>query len=156
MSVVSRTVAAIPARTSVGTWRAVTDLLAPPGSAGRVRMEAVTNIAAVLITAEYTRQAPIVVISASGPRIRIRTAHGPDAADALAAEIPLVSSPCAGPRWTMSLPCGVDDIEEIRAALGQHPGIEVRDVTDGITTGEPGADASSGAWTIDYDELERP
>jgi len=56
----------------------------------------------------------------------------------------------------MSLPCGVDDIEEIRAALGRHPGIEVRDVTDGITTGEPSADTAGGAWTIDYDELERP
>lgn len=156
MSVVSRTVAAIPARTSVGTWNAVTDLLAPPGSAGRVRLEAVTNIAAVLITAEYTRQAPIVVIPASGPRTRIRTAHGPDAADAQAMEIPLVASLCADPGWTMSLPCGVDDIEEIRAALGRHPGIEVRDVTDGITIDEPGADADGGAWSIDYDELERP
>lgn len=96
MSVVSRTVAAIPARTSVGTWRTITDVLAPPGSAGRARLEAVTNIAAVLITAEYTRQAPIVVILSSGPRIRIRTAHGPDAADAQAAEIPLVASPCDG------------------------------------------------------------
>ena len=156
MSVVSRTVAAIPARTSVGTWNAVTDLLAPPGSAGRPRLEAVTNIAAVLITAEYTRQAPIVVIPASGPRIRIRTAHGPDAADAQAMEIPLVASPCADPGWTMSLPCGVDDIKEIRAALGRHPGIEVRDVTDGITIDDPGAETAGGAWSIDYDELERP
>jgi hypothetical protein len=56
----------------------------------------------------------------------------------------------------MSLPCGVDDIEEIRAALSRHPGIEVRDVTDGITIDEPGADADGGAWSIDYDELERP
>jgi hypothetical protein len=156
VTVVSRTVAAIPARTSVGTWKAITDLLAPAGSAGRARMEAVTNIAAVLITAEYTRQAPIVVIPASGPRIRIRTAHGPDAADARAAEIPLVASPCAEPGWIMSLPCGVDDIEEIRAALSQYPGIEARDVTDGITTGEPGADTAGGEWSIDYDELERP
>ena len=153
---VSRTVAAIPVRTSVATWKAVTDLLAPEGSAGRERLGAVTNIAAVLITAEYTRQAPIIVIPASGPRIRILTTHGPDAAEAQVAEIPLAVSPCAEPGWTMSLPCGVDDIEEIRAALGRHPGIKVRDVTDGITVDEPAQGAAADGWSIDYEEMERP
>ena len=61
--------------------------------------------------------------------------HGLDAVDALAGEIPLAASPCAEPGWTMSLPCGIDDIDEIRGALRGHPGIEVRDVTDGITVG---------------------
>jgi len=156
VSVVSRTVAAIPVRTSVATWKAVADLLAPAGSAARGRLDAVTNIAAVLITAEYTRQAPIVVIPASGPRIRIRTAHGLDAAEAQAGEIPLAVSPCAEPGWIMSLPCGVDDIEEIRAALSRHPGIQARDVTDGITVGEPAEGAAAGGWSIDYEEMERP
>jgi len=156
VSVVSRTVAAIPVRTSVATWQAVTDLLAPAGSAGRGRLDAVTNIAAILITAEYTRQAPIVVIPASGPRVRIRTAHGLDAAEAQTGEIPLAMSPCAEPGWIMSLPCGVDDIKEIRAALGRHPGIEARDVTDGIAVAEPAEGAAAGGWSIDYEEMERP
>jgi len=154
--VVSRTVAAIPVRTSVATWKAVTDLLAPAGSGGRGRLEAVTNIAAVLIAAEYSRQAPIIVIPASGPRIRIRTAHGIDAAEARAGEILLAVSPCAAPGWTMSLPCGIDDIDEIRAALRCHPGIEARDVTDGITVDEPAEGAAAGGWSIDYQEMERP
>jgi len=156
VSVVSRTVAAIPVRTSVAAWQAVTGLLAPAGSAARGRLEAVTNIAAILITAEYTQQAPIVVIPASGPRVRIRTSHGTDAAETRAGEIPLAASPCAEPGWTMSLPCGIDDIEEIRAALDRHPGIEVRDVTDGITVDEPAEGPAAGEWSIDYEEMERP
>jgi hypothetical protein len=155
MTVVSRAVAAIPVRTSAGTWQAVADLLAPPGSAGRRQLEEVTNVAAILIAAEYTRQAPIVVIPASGPRVRIRTIHGPDAAEASVDELPLAIRPCAQPGWEMSLPCGVDDIDEIRAALRGHAGIEVRDVTDGITLGEDTAQPT-GQWSISYDEMERP
>jgi hypothetical protein len=156
VSVVSRTVAAIPVRTSVATWKTITDLLAPAGSAGRERLDAVTNIAAILITAEYTRQAPIVVIPADGPRVRIRTAHGIDAAEVQAGEIPLAVRPCADPCWTMSLPCGIDDIEEIRVALDLHPGIDVRDVVDGIAVDEPAEGPAGGGWSIDYEEMERP
>lgn len=156
MSVVSRTVAAIPVRTSVGTWEAITDLLTPAGSMGRSRLEGVTNIAAVLISAEYTQQAPIVVMPSSGPRVRIRTVHGLDAAEAISEEVPLTVSPCAEPGWTLSLPCGVDDIEEIRAALRSHPGIEIRDVTEGITVDDPALSSTAEGWSINYDELEHP
>ena len=57
----------------------------------------------------------------------------------------------------MSLPCGVDDVEEIRVALGSHPGIEVRDVAVGITvSAAAAADAGAGKFSFDYDEMERP
>jgi hypothetical protein len=156
VSVVGRTVAAIPVRTSVGTWEAITDLLAPAGSVGRSRLEGITNIAAVLITAGYTQQAPIVVMPGNGSRVRIRTVHGLDAEEARAVEIPLTISPCAEPGWILSLPCGVDDIDEIREALRPHPGIEARDVTDGITVDEPAPGSGAEGWSINYDELERP
>ena len=155
MNAVARTVAAVPVRTSVKTWEAIAGLLAPAGSPGRLRLDAVTNIAAILITAEYTRQAPIVVMPASGPRVRLRTVHGLDAVDALPGEIPLPVSPCAEPGWTMSLPCGIDDIDEIRDALRGHPGIEVRDLTDGIAVEEPTA-TEAIEWSVNYDELETP
>lgn len=155
MNAVARTVAAVPVRTSVQTWEAIAGLLAPAGSTGRLRLDAVANIAAILITAEYTTQAPIVVMPASGPRVRIRTVHGLDAVDALPGEIPLPASPCAEPGWTMSLPCGIDDIEEMRDALRGHPGIEVRDLTDGITVEET-AVTEAVAWLVNYDELETP
>jgi hypothetical protein len=157
MSVVSRAVAAIPVRTSTGTWRAIADLLAPSGSVSRDQLESVTNVAAILIAAEYTRDAPIVVIPAIGARVRIRTVHGPDAAEALAEESPLAARPCAQPGWVLSLPCGIDDIDEIRAALVHHPSIEVRDITEGIAVSEDTAEAgTAGQWLINYDELERP
>lgn len=156
MNAVARSVAAIPVRTSVQTWEAIAGLLAPAGSPGRLRLGAVTNIAAILITAEYTRQAPIVVVPASGPRVRIRTVHGLDAIDVLPEEIPLPTSPCAEPGWSMSLPCGVDDIEEIRDALRGHSGIEVRDLTEGITVKEETTATAAVAWSVNYEELETP
>jgi hypothetical protein len=155
VNVVARTVAAIPVRSSVQTWEAIAGLLAPAGSPGRLRLDAVTNIAAILITEEYTSQAPIVVIPASGPRVRIRTVHGMDALDALPGEIQLAASPCASPGWSMSMPCGIDDIEEIREALRGHLGIEVRDLTDGVTVEEPPATPAT-AWSVNYDEMEKP
>jgi hypothetical protein len=154
VNAVARTVAAIPVRTSVQTWEAIAGLLAPAGSPERGRLDAVTNIAAILITAEYTGHAPIVVLPASGPRVRIRTAHDMNAIDALDGEIPLTISPCAEPGWSMSLPCGIDDIDEIREALSGHPGIDVRDLTEGITVDETAAGAA--AWSVNYDELETP
>jgi hypothetical protein len=155
VNAVARAVAAIPVRTSVQTWEAIAAMLAPAGSPVRLRLDAVANIAAVLVTEEYTRQAPVVVMPVSGPRVRIRTVHGLDAVDALPGEIPLPVSPCAEPGWSMSLPCGIDDIEEIRHALRGHPGIEVRDLTDGITAEEP-AVTGAVAWSVNYEELEKP
>jgi hypothetical protein len=155
VNAVARTVAAVPVRTSVKTWEAIAGLLAPAGSPGRLRLDAITNIAAILITAEYTSQAPIVVRPASGPRVRIRTVHGLDAVEALPGEIPLPASPCSEPGWSMSLPCGIDDIDEIRGALRGHPGIEARDLTDGVAVEEPAA-AEAVAWSVNYDELETP
>jgi hypothetical protein len=156
VTVVSRTIAAIPVRTSVATWKTITDLLAPTSSAERERLDAVTNIAAILITAEYTRQAPIVVIPVTGSRVRIRTAHGIDAVEVQAEEVPLAVRPCADPGWSISLPCGIDDIEEIRAALDLHLGIDVRDVTHGITVDEPAESPAGAGWSIDCEEMERP
>jgi hypothetical protein len=155
VNALARTVAAVPVRTSVKTWEAIAGLLAPAGSPGRLRLDAVTNIAAILITAEYTSQAPIVVMPAIGPRVRIRTLHGLDAVDALPGEIPLPASPCEESGWTMSLPCGIDDIDEMRDALRGHPGIEVRDLTDGIAVEET-ATSEAVAWSVNYDELETP
>lgn len=151
MKVVSRAVAAIPVRTSTGTWLAITELLAMPGSEARTRLESVTGIASILIAAEYTRQAPIVVLPTSGPRVRIRTAHGDDAIDALAEEMPLAVKPCEQSGWKLSLPCGVDDIEEVQSALHDVPGIDIRGLTDGVTAA---SNIALSGWSIDYNELE--
>lgn len=154
MSALSRTVAAVPVRTSVKTWTVIAGLLAPAGSPGWLRLQAVTSIAAVLITAEYTSQAPIVIMPVRGPRVRVRTVHGLDAVDAIRGEVPLPASPCCELGWSMSLPCGVDDIDEMRRALRGHPGVEVRDLADGSVVEETAAEPV--AWSVNYDELETP
>jgi len=87
--------------------------------------------------------------------------HGTAAIESEADEAPLATWPLAEAGWTLSLPCGIDDIDDVRAALAPYPFLEVRDVTAGITTTSsattPGAAGrASGAVVIDIDELERP
>lgn len=157
MSVVSRRVSSVPVRTSVGTWNTVVALLTAADQAARTSLEAITSIAAMLITEEYTRDAPIVVTPATGPRVRIYTVHGATAIDGGEGEAPLATWPLAEPGWRLSLPCGIDDIDDVRAALAPYPFIDVRDTTEGITV-DAGAPAprTAGTVSINYEEMERP
>jgi hypothetical protein len=156
VSVTARRIASIPVRTSVDTWIAVVDLLTPTESAARRDLERITNIAALLISEEYTRDAPIVVMPRTGARIRIYTVHGSDAVDAGEDETPLATYPLHEPGWALSLPCGVDDIDDIRAALRDFPNIDVRETTEGITAEAAVGTPTAGSFVIDYDEMERP
>ena len=63
----------------------------------------------------------------------------------------------AEPGWRFSLPCGIDDIDDVRAALAPYPAIDVRDTTEGITVSTAAAAPNAaGSLSIDYEELERP
>ncbi|GAA4469120.1 hypothetical protein [Phytohabitans houttuyneae] len=154
MSVVSRTVPSVPVRTSVETWDAIVESLTAPDQAARTSLETITNVAAMLIAEEYTRDAPIVVMPASGDRVRIYTAHGTAAIES-EDEPPLATWPLADPGWRLSLPCGIDDIDDVRAALQPYPFVEVRDVTDGIAVTAASTPHAAGSISINYDELER-
>lgn len=132
-TIVVRRVAAIPARESADTWRAIVGLLAAPGSVAQQELYAVTNIASVLISEEYTGQAPIVVRADTGPRVRVYTVHGPDAIDGQTVEeSQLATWPTTQDGWSVSLPCGVDDLDEMRQAIAPHPCVTVRDMTDDV------------------------
>jgi hypothetical protein len=157
MSVVARTVPSVPARTSVGTWNSVIDLLTAPDHAARVSLASITSIVATLIAEEYTREAPIVIKPATGDRVRIYTAHGASAIETDEPQ-PLATWPLTEPGWAVSLPCGVDDIDQIRALLKHYPFADVRDLVEGITAelATPVSPSVTGALTINYDELERP
>jgi hypothetical protein len=156
VSVVIRNIASVPVRTSVGTWKAIVDLLAPAPGLGRDELLAVTNAAAILISEEYTAQAPIIVVPASGARVRVRTVHGEDAIATQSEERALTVSPCLGTNWSVSLPCGIDDVDEIRAALDAHTQITVRDLAEGLAVELPEQQAkSAGTITIDYEEMNR-
>lgn len=129
MTVHARRIASIPRRTATGTWRAICELLSAPDSAPRHELQQVVGIAAALITEEYARDAAIVV-SGTGPQVRIYTLHGEAAieADPLD-ENPLNHDPTSGD-WTMSLPCGEDDLEEARQAVACFPHVTVRSLVD--------------------------
>jgi hypothetical protein len=156
MSVIARRIAAVPVRTSVETWRAVAELLAQATARARDELDAVTNIGAMLVAEEYTALAPVVVQPASGARIRIYTVHGEDAIEAQADEQPLASWPLDQPGWTISLPCGAPDLDDVRAALVGHPGFAVRDVSDGIEAGEGDRNVAPAPLIIDLEEMSRP
>lgn len=158
-SVISRRIAAVPARTSTETWQAIVELLAEAGSQAHQDLTAITSIAAILISEEYTRDAPIVVKPASGARIRVRTVHGMDAIEAINDETPLYAGGLSEPGWSVSLPCGSADLEEITAALSGVAAITVRDTSEGIsaladdrTNGRTGA----AVPVIDLSEMRRP
>lgn len=156
MNVVSRRVAAIPVRTSVETWKAIVALIAAPGAGSTGTLTAIIDVAAMLIAEEYTRDAPIVVIPASGPRVRIYTTHGEAAIEGDdEAQTPLATWPTAQPGWLLSFPCGIDDIDDARHALEAFPSVGVRDLTDGITVAAQ-APPAGGQLSINFDELENP
>lgn len=169
MSVISRKMISVPVRTSVETWTAIIDLLSASDEPARNSLKMIGNVAAMLIAEEYTREVPIVVVPIVGDRIRIYTVHGTAAVEAEDTdETPLASWPLSTAGWTLSLPCGVDDIDDVRAALLPYPFADVRDMTEGITVNSASggavggaADAEpavrrSGAVVINYNELERP
>lgn len=157
MSVISRQILSVPIRTSVETWNAVVALLTAPDHTARSSLQAISNAAAMLIAEEYTRDAPIIVIPAAGPRVRVYTVHGLAAADITEDETPLASWPLAETGWRLSLPCGVDDIEDVRTALEPYPTIDVRDVTEGVAFDAAATPPRApGPVSINYDEMERP
>ena len=82
--------------------------------------------------------------------------HGDAAADAHDDEMPLATFPTDSASWSLSLPCGVDDLEDVRRALSAHPRIDVRDVTDGVTLPEAASRTTTGRLAVDLRELNRP
>jgi hypothetical protein len=154
VTVQARRIAAIPRRSSVDTWRAISDLLARPATPARGELEAATGVAAMLIAEEYTRDAP-VIMSGTGPQLRLYTLHGDEAIDAdLDAETPFAFDPTDGD-WSLSLPCGVDDLEEATQALSATAHITVREMTS-ETPVAAAALRASGKPVINLSELERP
>lgn len=160
-TVVARRVAATPVRTASQTWTTITELLTEPGTAAHGDLTAITGAASILISEEYTHLAPIVVMPASGPRIRVHTVHGMDEAlEASQQESPLYGGRLAAPGWRMSLPCGTADLAAMSAALDGFEHITVRDIADGLAVPDTLSDTrlttATAAPVIDLRELRRP
>jgi hypothetical protein len=155
MSVVSRRIPAVPVRTSAQAWTAIVELVTAPGQPARADLEAISNIAAMLISEEYTRDAPIVFMPTIGPRVRIYTVHGTAAIEDGGDEAPLANWPLVEQGWRVSLPCGIDDIDDVRASLRAFAFVDVRDTTEGITAAATLAPRTPGTMTINYDEMDQ-
>jgi hypothetical protein len=154
MTVVARRVASVPVRTSTETWATIRDLLAPAGSSAAAALDAATNVGGVVISEEYTRDAPIIVLPTRGPRLRIYTVHGPDAVEAEAEEMPLASWPLEEDGWTMSLPCSPTELDDLARGLAGLVQITLRDYTDGFDVDAVSA-PETGRAVIDLTALER-
>ncbi|WP_324289055.1 hypothetical protein VZQ01_06640 [Myxococcus faecalis] len=129
-----RTFRSVPHRDAVRTWTDIVELLTQ-GKAGADRDEllAVTGVVSCLITDQSPKEAPIVV-TCDGPRTRIYCIYDEDAVDGTdASEDVLGYDPLEG-QWSVSLPCGTDDLAWVQSTLSTHGSrVTARDVSSGIS-----------------------
>jgi hypothetical protein len=120
MTVLARRIIATPARSAAEAWNVIAGLLAPDiKSAARREIIAVTGIASALIASEAMKNSSIVV-SGTGPRIRIRCLYDEDAIlGDEANEQAFAMCPTEG-AWEMSLPCPAEDLDWVRESLKTH------------------------------------
>ncbi len=151
MTVIARRVASLPVRSAYETWKIICDLVAPVGTTARTELDAVANVAEMLISEEHTAVAPIVV-SGGGPQVRIYTLHDDDAIAADSELLP-VHGQLDNDSWQMSLPARNRDVELARTLLKYNPRVAVRDVDQ--VAAEPRGVPITGTPVIDLDELSR-
>ncbi len=126
MTVIARRIRANPVRTTGETWQFISDLICAHDDSMRTQLNEAANVAAMLISEEYTRFNPINV-SGCGPHVRIYTLHGEaaiDDVDAKEDELRLTASD----DWEISLPAEGDDFEIASRALSDVNHITVYDL----------------------------
>jgi hypothetical protein len=100
-------------------------------SAARTELFAVAGVASSIITDQFPKNVPIVV-TCDGPRTRIHCTYDEDAIDGTgASEDALGFDPLAG-KWTLSFPCGKDDLAWVQAALKPHPHVCARGLDEQV------------------------
>jgi hypothetical protein len=120
MTVLARHIIATPARSAAESWNVIAGLLAPnPKSDARREILAVTGIASSLIASEAMKDSSIVV-SGTGPRIRIRCLYDEDAILGDEANEQAFATCPTEAAWEMSLPCPAEDLNWVREALKKH------------------------------------
>ncbi len=118
MTKYARRFAAVPARTSTQTWRAIVDCLGPP-LADRTVLDAATNALAIIIAEEVPATKPIV-LTGCGPRVSIYTVYGQDSIDGHNVNERPVVGLTFNPGWKLHVPAG-SDIELISGLVdGSH------------------------------------
>jgi hypothetical protein len=132
-TVVSRTFASTPKRDAAQTWAAIVELLTQgKNETARKELLSVAGVAASTLADHAAKDAPIVV-TCDGPRTRIYCLYHDDAIEGSDAnEDTLGFDPLAGD-WRISLPCPVDDLTWVQAALKKHSTrITARDLAEEV------------------------
>lgn len=148
-TVVSRTIRSTPHRSASATWAIIMDLLLQ-GRTGSARneMQAVSGIAASLITDQAPKDAPIVV-TCDGPRTRIYCLYDDEAVEGSdASEDTLGFDPLRGD-WAISLPCAKDDLDWVTKALAVHSSRITAREPDATVAADTAEKAAAQAFTLD-------
>ena len=147
-----RRFAAIPARTSTQTWRAVLDTIDPPPET-RKRLEVASNAAAISIAEKVTATDPIVLVGC-GPQLRIYTVHGEDSLNRTHVNERPVPGLAFNAGWRLHIPPG--DYADLLSSLVDGDqvviGSPVVSETDGLSTGN----RISRVDSFDLAALEQP
>lgn len=154
MTVVSRTLRAIPHRSASDTWNLIVDLLAPSAGKARSELQSVIGTTSSLIAEEVMTEAAIVVYGA-GPRVRIYCLYNEDALEGdKASESTLSFVPTDGD-WKLSLPCPSDDLQWVQKALKTKSSrITARD-KDATVEDSDSANRADNSITIDKEAFLR-
>ena len=116
MTVVARRLRSTPFRTGAETWRLIVDLITAKSAAARPELLAAEGVAACLIADETPKDAPIVV-TGSGPRLRVYCLYGDEAITGdSASEESLTWDPSKG-EWQVSLPVSAEELPWVKASL---------------------------------------
>ena len=156
MTTIARRIIATPVRSASETWAVIVNLLAAQAeSPARQELQAVRGIASSLITDEAMKSSPIVV-SGSGPRIRIYCLYDEDAMIGDNAKEDTLAFDATAGDWQMSLPCPADDLIWVQASLAKHSTrITARDMTTAVDA-EENQSTTTKAIQVNMEAFLRP
>lgn len=153
-TVVARRVASTPKRTAAQTWDKIVEILAPnPNSDARKELAKVAGVACSSISSEAPRDAAVVV-SGTGPRVRVYCVFDEDAITGDGVnEDALSKSPTEGD-WKLSIPCQPEDVKWSNGKLADVSSrISARSVEDDSEDDISESVSSSHSLTINVEEF---
>lgn len=129
MTVITRRVAARPARTASETWALITGILFSSHDEGRALCAVASGVASSVIAEELPASTPFVLVGA-GPRVRIYTLYDEDALDE-PEEMP-VRLDLDGRDWYLWVPCAKEDLGWAEPAVASARRCRLYDAAIGI------------------------
>lgn len=153
MTVVARRFSARPERTSIETWSAITELICKTNKEAKTDFQKIGGVAAALIAEETFRNDPLVM-TGSGPRLRIYCLYDEDALTGDDRnEDPLNWNPTEGD-WKVFLPCSSEDFNWVTNSLkAKNAKFVAYDVEKGIAE-ETQTTSESKQFIIDVEAFK--